>query len=152
MAEEEPEIYEYRARAVWQKERLGILTTGNNVTQGFSAPPEFNGHSGLINPEDAFVSSVAMCLMMTFLSNVKKAGVGLVSAEIDAKGILEEEEKNKWAFTSVHLWPRVAVAEERDVKKAHRALELAEKNCLIKNSIRSEVIMEPDVWVDEGIG
>ena len=142
---EDPETYEYNERVQWQKDKMGILTTGNHVTLACSPPPEFGGQTSMLTPEDALVSSEATCMMITFMHYVKKVKMELVSLNIDAKGTMEEVEKDTWAISRIHLYPRIVVKHQKDEKKAERAMTLAKKNCVISNSIKAEVVIHPEV-------
>ena len=50
-------------------------------------------------------------------------------------------------MSKVELFPVVEVYEEKDKERALRILEKAEKACLISNSVKSEVHMQPEVLV-----
>jgi organic hydroperoxide reductase OsmC/OhrA len=113
---------------------------------GFSSPPEFKGVKELINPEELFVASENTCLLMTFISYAEKMRVEFLSYECDAVGYLEQGEKG-FAFTRILLRPRIVVRNEEDRKKIERALELAESNCLIANSMKSKIEIEPEITV-----
>jgi len=112
----------------------------------FSSPPEFKGMEGLITPEDLFVAAENTCFLMTFISMSEKMRFEFVSYECDAVGHLEKVDGD-FMFTKIILRPKIEVRDEGDVKKVERAIELTDRNCLIANSMKSEIVIEPDIRV-----
>jgi organic hydroperoxide reductase OsmC/OhrA len=45
------------------------------------------------------------------------------------------------------LEPHLVISNEEDVEKAERVLEKSEAACLISNSIKSKVIMKPEIVI-----
>lgn len=107
-----------------------------------ATPPEFGGHDGIISPEDLFVSSANVCFMTTFLGTIKNMGVELISYGSDAEGILETVDKMK-VFTKIIIRPRIKARETED--KIRMILGHAEKRCLVANSMKTIVIIEPEI-------
>lgn len=62
---------------------------------------------------------------------------------IHARGKLEKIDGNGFQITNVVLQPKLMVHNGRDLKRATRILKKAERNCLIPNSIKTEVKVEP---------
>lgn len=139
-------MYEYESKVEWKKDRLCRMSTGGGISMDFSSPPEFKGIEGLISPEDLFVASENTCLLMTFISVAEKMRFEFLSYECDAVGHLEKTDEGL-VFTEMILRPRIVVGSEESVKKAERALEIADKNCLIANSMKTKVIVEPEIVV-----
>ncbi len=107
-----------------------------------ATPPEFGGHAGIISPEDLFVSSANVCFMSTVLGTVKNMGVQLISYESEAEGILETVDKLK-IFTKIIIRLRIK-ARETD-EKIKLILDHSEKRCLVVNSMKTTVIIEPEI-------
>lgn len=105
-----------------------------------ATPPEFGGHENIISPEDLFVSSANVCYMTTLLGTIKNMGVELVSYESEAEGILETVGKMK-IFTKIIIRPRIKAKETGE--KIRMILDHAEKRCLVANSMKTQVIIEP---------
>jgi organic hydroperoxide reductase OsmC/OhrA len=121
---------------------------GNGPEMDFSAPPDVQGHPGVLTPEDAFVAAVNTCVMMMFIWAVERFKLDLVSYDCDAEGTKLIELDRTEIFTSVVLRPRIVIRakdEERPAveKRARRALESAQKYSLVANSVKSEVRVEP---------
>ena len=56
-----------------------------------------------------------------------------------------------YSFTRVFVSPRLTVAKEADRDRGLRLLEKTERSCLVSRSLRSEIVLEPEVVVSERI-
>ena len=108
----------------------------------FHKPVEFGGEEEMLNPEDAFVGSLAMCFSITFKEMCDKMRLDIDDFVLETEGILEEEDDGK-RFTRIYLRPEIT--SEESEKKIKRALQLAKDNCLIANSMNSEIIVEEKI-------
>lgn len=136
----------YEALVEWKGGRKGDLRSQNLPTLEVAAPPEFQGHEGIWTPEHFFVASVNACFMTTFLAIAANSKLEFVSFSSEAKGRLERVEKIGYQLTEIQLRPRLTIRQPRDLERAARVLEMAEKNCFISNSIKSVVKLEPQVF------
>lgn len=142
----------YYTVVTWKGEHWGHIVMGNGPEMDFSAPPDAHGHPGVLTPEDAFVAAVNTCIMMMFLWAAERFKLDLVSYECRAEGTKLVELDRTEIFTHVRLWPKIVVrAGSEDPatveKRVRRALEGARKYSLVANSIKSEVIIEPEITV-----
>ena len=137
--------YSYTNEVEWTGERRGDLSSPHLPDLEVDAPPEFKGHEGVWTPEHLFVAAVNSCFMTTFLAIAENSKLEFVSFSADAKGKLEKLDGRGFIMTEVVLRPKLRVCHARDVERAGRILEKAEKNCLISNSIKSETRLEPEV-------
>ena len=142
----------YHTTVQWKGEHWGHLKMGNGPEMDFSAPPDAHGYAGVLTPEDAFVAAVNTCVMMMFIWATERFKLDLVSYDCDTEGIKLIELDRTETFTKVALRPRIVVrASESEVesarKRVQRALESAVKYSLVANSIKSEIVVEPDVEI-----
>lgn len=138
----------YHTRVTWKGEHWGHISMGNGPEMDFSAPPDVQGHPGVLTPEDAFVAAVNTCITMMFLWTAERFKLDLVSYECEAEGTKLIALDRTEIFASVRLRPRIVLRardEERELvaRQARRALESAQKYSLVANSIKSEVRVEP---------
>ncbi len=133
----------YSAKAAWEGERWGKISTGNNCEFRFSAPPEFNGNDGVLNPEDALIASESMCMMLTILTECSRRGIEPLELDVDAIGTLGRIEKGKFAITKLIIKPRIKIKEE-DLELAKEAVEISHPRCFITNTLNCEVLVEPE--------
>ncbi len=134
----------YRTKVSWKEARKGTISCDGKPSVDVATPPEFKGHPGIWTPEDLFVAALNTCVMTTFLGTAAWKGLRFESYECEAEGLLERPGE-KFMFTRVTLKPRVVLPPEGDEELARWVLEFAEKDCLISNSIKSEVVMEPEI-------
>ncbi|OGP34038.1 MAG: osmotically inducible protein OsmC, partial [Deltaproteobacteria bacterium GWC2_65_14] len=107
-----------------------------------ATPPEFKGHEGIWSPEDLYVASVNVCIMSTFLAFAGRASLDFVEYESEAEGLLEFVD-GRFLFTKIVVRPRIALRSGEDRANAEEILHKAEKNCIVSNSVRTEVTLEP---------
>ncbi len=109
-----------------------------------SAAPTYRGDPSLVDPEEAFVASLASCHLLTFLAIAVRDGVVVEDYEDEAEGVLAKNEDGRLAVTRVVLRPRATFGGEaptaETVKQMH---ERAHAGCFIANSVRTEVVVEP---------
>jgi len=137
--------YFYTTEVEWTGERHGDLRAPVLPNLTVDAPPEFKGHDGVWTPEHLFVASVNSCFMTTFLAIAENSKLDFVSFKADAKGKLEKLDGAGFMMTEVTLHPRLLISHARDIERANRILEKAEKHCLISNSIKADTRLEPEV-------
>jgi len=143
----------YEASVSWMGGHRGHLKLGNGPEMDFSAPPASHGEAGVLTPEDAFVGAVNTCVMLMFIWAAERFRLDLVSYECRAEGTKLIELDRTEIFTTVVLRPRISVRagnEPSDAveKRVRRALESAQKYSLVANSVKSEVIIEPEIFME----
>ncbi len=136
--------YTYRTSVRWSEQKKGVISSAGKPDVQVATPPEFKGHEGMWSPEDLLVASVNACVMSTFLAFAERAGLTFAGYDSDAEGTLELVD-GKFQMTSIVLKPRITVAAEGDIGKAKELILKAEANCLISNSIKSRVTVEPNI-------
>jgi organic hydroperoxide reductase OsmC/OhrA len=140
----------YHTTVRWKGEHWGHVQLGNGPEMDFSAPPDAHGHAGVLTPEDAFVAAVSTCIMMMFIWATERFKLDLVSYDCVTEGTKLIELDRTETFTQVVLCPRIVVrASESEIdrtrKRVQRALESAVKYSLVANSIKSEIVIEPNI-------
>ena len=98
---------------------------------------------GLVEPEAAFVASLASCHMLSFMAVAAKRGLQIVRYFDTATGVLEKNRSGRIAITRVLLQPQVELddpnVDEAGLTELHEA---AHANCFIANSVSSQVLIE----------
>lgn len=141
--------FAYRTGLQWADNRAGWLRAEGKPEFRISSPPEFKGEAGVWTPEDLLVAAVEACTMTTFIAFAQKNSLPLVSYQSQAEGLLEFTE-GSYRFTKIVLRPAIVVAEAAAVAPAEKTLHEAHRACLIANSIRAEVVVEPVVIAANG--
>jgi organic hydroperoxide reductase OsmC/OhrA len=98
-----------------------------------------------VDPEEAFVASIASCHMLWFLSIAAKRGFVVDSYRDDPIGQMGRNDQGKPAMTVVTLRPAVSFGASRvpawpELLAMHHE---AHDECYIANSVRSDVRCEP---------
>jgi organic hydroperoxide reductase OsmC/OhrA len=142
----------YHTTVTWKGDHWGHLTMGNGPQMMFSAPPDAQGHAGVLTPEDAFVAAANTCIMMMFIWATERFKLDLQSYECAAEGTKLVELDRTEIFTDLVLRPRIVVrakgeAPERVCKRVERALESAQKYSLVANSVKSRIVVDPTIEV-----
>jgi organic hydroperoxide reductase OsmC/OhrA len=142
----------YNTTVTWKGEHWGHIKLGNGPEMDFSAPPDAQGHPGVLTPEDAFVAAANTCVMMMFIWAAERFKLNLVSYDCYTEGTKLIELDRTEIFTKLVLRPKIVVrADGQDKaaieKRVRRALESAQKYSLVANSVKSEIIMEPEVSI-----
>jgi peroxiredoxin-like protein len=139
--------YFYSTQVEWSGAREGELSATSLPTLHIDAPPEFKGHDGSWTPEHLFVGAVNACFMTTFLAIAENSKLDFLSFKAAAAGKLEKREGLGLSITEIVLRPKLTLRQARDADRAARILEKAEQHCLISNSIRTAIRLEPEIDV-----
>lgn len=137
-------VYLYQTTVTWTEQRKGTMSCAGKPELPVATPPEFKGHEGIWSPEDLFVSSANVCLMTTFLAVAERAGLAFSSYESKAEGRLELVD-GKFQFTAITIRPTITLPVGGDAAKARELIKKAEQNCLISNSMKAAVTLEPTI-------
>lgn len=142
----------YHTDVTWKGEHWGYIVMGNGPEMDFSAPPDAQGHPGVLTPEDAFVAAANTCVMMMFIWAVERYKLKLLSYDCKAEGTKLIELDRTEIFTHLRFWPVIKIAagdEKTAVVRARtlRALQSAQKYSLVANSVKSEIIIEPQIEI-----
>ena len=150
----------YTAEVVW--ERGGAVFTDNRYSRGHrwrfdggvEVPASASPHvvplplsvEAAVDPEEAFVASLASCHMLWFLSIAARKGFAVERYRDEAVGVIERDGEGRLAMTRVTLRPRVTFAESsrRPSQGEHEAMHHeAHERCFIASSVKTDVRCEP---------
>jgi len=142
------EPHYYNVNVNWKSDRKGELSSPElSTTFEVATPPQFpKGMPDIWSPEHLFTAAVSSCLMTTFLSIAENSKLEFISFACPAKGKLEQVD-GKFLMTEVILEPVVVVTKEADKEKAERILQKAEAACLISNSVKAKITMNPTIKI-----
>jgi len=144
------------ATVAWAKLASEPFTDGkyNRVHRWkFDGGMEFNASSSphivpvpmsdpsFVDPEEAFIASIASCHMLFFLSFCAKQKYVVTHYEDNAEGLLDKGDDGRMQMISVTLHPVIKF--EGDNCPSEDAItllhELAHNNCFIANSVKTEI-------------
>ena len=144
----------YNTTVRWEGEHWGHLVMGNGPEMRFSAPPDAQGHAGVFTPEDAFVAAANTCVMMMFVWATERFKLKLLSYECRTEGTKLIELDRTEIFTRLLFRPEIRIAAAGEPKatieaRTQRALQAAQKYSLVANSVKSEIVVEPEIIIEE---
>ncbi|SEJ42471.1 OsmC family protein [Frateuria terrea] len=98
-----------------------------------------------VDPEEAFVASLASCHMLWFLDMAARQGFRVDSYRDAAAGTMGRDERNRVVMREVLLRPQVDFSGDRlpsreQVEQLHHD---AHAHCFLANSVRCDVRCEP---------
>ncbi len=140
-----PNTATYHTTVSWKGEHWGHIVMGNGPEMDFSAPPVFT-------PEDAFVAAANTCVMMMFIWAAERFKLNLLSYECRTEGTKLIELDRTEIFTHLRFWPLIRIAAGSETpavveSRTRRALQSAQKYSLVANSVKSEIIIEPQIEI-----
>lgn len=94
-----------------------------------------------VDPEEAYVASIASCHLLSFLPLAALAGFEVLHYEDEAVGRMTKNERGNYWVSEVELHPRITWAAGRAPDAAHVAAlhHQAHDDCYIANSVRTVV-------------
>ncbi|HET6996230.1 MAG TPA: OsmC family protein [Chitinophagaceae bacterium] len=156
----------HTATVSWAKTDSEVFTDGryNRVHRWkFDGGAEFNASASphvvpipfsdpsLVDPEEAFIASIASCHMLFFLSFCARQKYIIKHYEDQAEGILDTGDDGRKQILSVKLHPVIQfegenLPTEATIRQLH---ELAHENCFIANSVKTkiEVVIATDTRI-----
>lgn len=98
-----------------------------------------------VDPEEAFVSSIAACHMLWFLALAAQRGLVVDSYRDSAQGVMTKNAAGKLWLSTVTLRPdvRFSGTNQPDAQTLQQLHHRAHDECFIANSVKSEVRCEP---------
>jgi organic hydroperoxide reductase OsmC/OhrA len=156
---------EHTARIVWQQaggpfakrqySRAHTWTFDGGVTVPAAASPsavpvQFTDPAA-VDPEEAYVASIASCHMLSFLPLAALAGFEVLRYEDDAVGHMTKNERGVAWVSRVDLSPRVTYADGRapDAEAEEALHHGAHEACYIANSVKTEIRVRSGVSASE---
>jgi peroxiredoxin-like protein len=121
-------------------ERLAMLQS--------ASPAEFDGPGDRWSPETLLVGAVADCFILTFRAIANASKVPWISLECDVTGTLDRVDRVT-QFTAFDMTAHLVVSAGADADVARHALEKAERNCLISNSLKASIDLAATVEIAE---
>lgn len=142
--------HNYEVDLNWVQDRVGILYALDLEEKiQVATPPQFpKGVDKMWSPEHLFTAAVSSCLMTTFLAIAEHSKLDFHSFNVKAHGKLESVDR-KYMMSEILLRPKLTIKSEHDREKALKILEKSEAACLISHSIKSKIIFEPQIVLQD---
>jgi len=134
--------FQFENTIVWRSSRRGLLSALQHPDMEVGSPPAFKGDPDVWCPEDLLIGALNTCLMLTFLSVSHRRGLQVGAYESSAQGTLEHSD-GKYRVTRVKVRPVVLLNTKVDFVAAREAMQETIESCIITNSIRATVELDP---------
>jgi peroxiredoxin-like protein len=130
----------------------GEIVLESDSLPGLSlAPPkQFDGPGDHWSPETLLVGATAACFVLTFRAVARASRLPWAAMRCSASGALERAGTGV-QFTRIDLNARIEIEAGTDPQQARRALEKAERGCLISNSLKAEVHLNIEIAIVDAI-
>ena len=141
------DVHFYKTSVKWDEGRIGTLSADTLDSFKVATPPEFpKGVPNTWSPEHLYVASINICLMTTFLAIAENSRLEFTSFSCEGTGKLEKVD-GRFMISEVELKPEIKVKSERDKERAERIIVKAEEHCLISNSVKTKIILNPTILI-----
>lgn len=149
------EMSVHRATIQWTRESPDFTFESYNrdhdwsfdagVTIRASATPAYNGNAQCVDPEEAYVASIASCHMLTLLAVAARRRFVVDEYRDEAVGVLEKDSNGRVWITRVTLRPRIRFSGDRvpTAQEIEQLNKQAHHACFIANSVKTEIVVEP---------
>jgi peroxiredoxin-like protein len=138
--------YFYETEIEWKGEKDLALGASKLPMINAGAPPEFKGRDSNWSPEHLFVAALNSCYALTLLAILEFSKIPIVALASTAKGKLEKIAGASYQITEIVVKPRIVICSADDLTRMPRILEKAKQNCFVSTSIKSKVIIEPEIF------
>ncbi|MBN1592812.1 MAG: OsmC family protein [Candidatus Coatesbacteria bacterium] len=144
-------IFHFPTSLEWTKEHQGIAHAPDKPGIPIACPPVFckGSPNNMWTPEELFVSSLEVCVLLSFISQAKRNGVSFVSYKSKADSRLEYVGR-EFMFSEIVLDVHIEIPETQDPEQVRTALADSKKRCLISSSMKTEIKINADIKVAGG--
>ena len=133
------ELFENRLICQGSETAMTRMSGTGDVPVG--PPPSYGGNAQTLNPEELFVASINSCIMLVFYHFAAQRKVKIARYDSEAAGKVEKT-KNGLRFTEVQVKATVVTANPQQADQVVTLAALAEKYCLVSNSVACPVHYE----------
>jgi organic hydroperoxide reductase OsmC/OhrA len=135
----------------WQREgefsHTGYNKQHQALMSGHILPMAAADDENNADPEQALTAALSSCFMLTFLALAAKKRLVVESYQDTAVGLLAQREDGKFWVSQITLRPRVVFSGNKipTADEIHAMHAKAHQHCFIANSIKSAVVVEPQI-------
>jgi organic hydroperoxide reductase OsmC/OhrA len=86
--------------------------------------------------------------MTTFLAIAENSKLEFVSYACEGTGKLEKVDRS-YVISEIELKPEIVVPDEHAAERALKIIEKSERACLISSSMKTKIVLSPDISVQK---
>ena len=136
----------FSASLKWNEEaHIGVINSGRRGQIVFTTPPEFGGSQTEWSPEHLLAASLSSCYATTFCYFIKLLKVKVNSFAMDVTMDVEKEGNEPFTATRFILRPKIEFTGNPGRAVIDNLLSKAKRYCIISNSVKGEVVVEPEI-------
>jgi organic hydroperoxide reductase OsmC/OhrA len=113
-----------------------------------ASPAQFGGPGTRWSPETLLVAAIGDCLILTFRAVARASKLTWLDLTCDVTGTLDRAD-GITSFTAFELAATLRVPTGTSADAARRAVEKAERGCLIANSLKAPVHLRVEIAVTD---
>jgi len=138
-------VHTFNVSLKWDYEtNSGLARSESRMPLLFGPPPEFGGAEMNWSPEHLITASLAGCYMNTFIHFAKLLKVTITNIRVTAKAEFEKKQHG-FEATRYIIRPVVEFHNTPGQYVIDNLFQKAKKYCIISNSVKGEVCVEPNV-------
>jgi organic hydroperoxide reductase OsmC/OhrA len=99
------------------------------------------------SPEHLLLASINSCLMASFLKAAENSNIQIISFESSSSCTIEVI-KGMDTITEIMLRPKLVIPYFQNPEQVRYLLEMSKKSCLILNSIKPNIRLDPEVSIE----
>ena len=139
------QVHSFDVKLKWDHETsIGLARSGDRMPLLFGPPPEFGGNETSWSPEHLLAASVASCYATTFLHFARLLKITVTDFRVSGRADFEKR-TNGLEATRIVLRPVVALHHKPIQSVLDNLFAKAKKYCFVSNSLKCEVVVEPNV-------
>jgi len=138
--------HHYVANAAATADENVSLTSPGLPELASAAPAEFGGPGDRWSPETLLTAAVADCFILSFKAIARASRFEWTALRCDVEAVLDKVEKVT-QFTEFRETVVLDVPPGTDESKARRLLEMAERACLVTNSLTGTTHLDATVRI-----
>jgi peroxiredoxin-like protein len=139
-----PFPHRYEVRIAGGPEGYATLSSGGVPDLRTAPPLDFDGPGDAWSPEQLLLAAVQACFLLTFRAVAAASRIEFASLAVEGEGIVDRQD-GRTRFTEIILRPRLTLPAGADWVRVQRALEKAERTCLVSASLDTPIRLEPEI-------
>ncbi|MGX0909608.1 SACOL1771 family peroxiredoxin [Staphylococcus caprae] len=142
--------HDFKVKTKWQGGRDKVGTVKGDIIESQISIPSSLGGKGIgTNPDEMLVSAASSCYIISLAATLERAGYTDIQIHQQSIGTASFV-NGKFQIDRITHYPEIQVNEANKAnleKRLSKLLEIADRNCMISNSIRNnvEVDIEPTI-------
>lgn len=145
--------HDFKVQTFWTggREEVGTVR-GDIINENISIPGELGGNGQGTNPDELLVSAASSCYIISLAAALERAHFSNIQITNDSTGTASIE-NGIFKMNRIKHHPTIKIQSEEEQRLKQRLpklLEIADKHCMISNSIRNnvEIIIDSKIIVE----